>query len=382
MRINRLLVCIFFIAAFLTGCASPALTVVSSPVPPAVSPTRTPFLPATDTPAPTVASATPTSPATETVTLTPTSTPTPPPSLQVNLAAVGDMMLARTVGDQVLARGPEIVFAGVQSVLDSADVLVGNLECAITDGGERQLKSYTFAAPPETAQALALAGFDLLSLANNHAMDYGSQGLFDTRDNLGQSGIASVGAGENSAQAHAPVILERNGLRLAFLAYVDVPDENDGFDAHTWIATASQPGVAWADLDQITADVAAARLQADVVVVLLHSGFEIKDVAPNQRAEAHAAIDAGAALVIGSHSHLLQDIEKYHGGLIAYSLGNFVFDEYLGIVNASIILRVLLTPAGVQSYDYVPVLIQNGLPVITTIDHARGIETLVAPVAP
>ncbi|MCX6036336.1 MAG: CapA family protein, partial [Chloroflexi bacterium] len=216
MRINRLLVRIFLIAAFLTGCAAPARSVANSPEPPQrglrpdASATRTTFRPASDTPAP--ASDTPTSAATETATIAPTGTPTP--SLQVNLAAVGDIMLARTVGDQVQARGPEIVFAGVQSVLDSADVLVGNLECALTADGERQPKNYTFAAPPETAQALALAGFDVLSLANNHAMDYGSQGLFDTLDNLGQYGIASMGAGANAAEAHAPVILERHGLRL------------------------------------------------------------------------------------------------------------------------------------------------------------------------
>ena len=380
MRINRILVRIFSIAAFLTGCTAPAGNVASSPEPPDASATRTPFLPANDTPTPAPASDTPTSAAAETATLAPTGTPTPPPSLQVNLEAVGDIMLARTVGDQVQARGPEIVFAGVQSMLDSADVLVGNLECALTAGGERQPKSYTFAAPPETVQALALAGFDVLSLANNHAMDYGSKGLFDTRDNLGQFGIANVGAGANAAEAHAPVILERNGLRLAFLAYVDVPDENAGFDARTWIASASQPGIAWADLDQITTDVAAARLQADVVVVLLHSGFELNTaVALNQRAEAHAAIDAGAALVIGSHSHILQAIEQYHGGLIAYSLGNFVFDDYLGIVNATIILRVVMTPAGVESYDWVPVLIENGLPRLAAEWEAPAIGTMVAP---
>jgi poly-gamma-glutamate synthesis protein (capsule biosynthesis protein) len=376
MRINRFLISIFLITTFLTGCAAPAGIVVSIPEPPDASETQTPIFPASDTPAP--ALDTRTSSATETTTHALTGTPTP--SLQVNLDAVGDIMLARTVGDQVQAHGPAIVFAGVQSVFDSADVLVGNLECALTTSGERQPKNYTFAAPPETAEALALAGFDVLSLANNHAMDYGSTGLFDTHVHLGQYGIASVGAGANAIEAHAPVILERNGLRLAFLAYVDVPDENSGFDAHTWIATASQPGIAWADLDQIKTDVAAARLQADVVVVLLHSGFENSTViASNQRAEAHAAIDAGAALVVGSHSHILQAIEQYHDGLIAYSLGNFVFDGYKGMSNATIILQVVLTPQGLQSYDYVPVLIENGLPVIISIDNARGIETLVAP---
>ena len=379
MRNNRLLVRIFFISACLTGCAAPAGNAASSPKPMDASATRSTFLPASDTPAP--ASATLTINTTETATIAPTGTATP--SLQVNLEAVGDINLARTVGEQVQARGPEIVFAGVQSVLDSADVLVGNLECALTTGGEPQPKLYPFAAPPETAQALALAGFDVLSLANNHAIDYGSRGLFETRDNLGLYGIASVGAGANAAEAYAPVILKRNGLRLAFLAYMDVPVEISGFDARSWIATDSRPGVAWASPTQIKTDVTAAKLKADLVIVLLHAGIEITTVIGNitddQRMEAHTAIDAGAALVIGSHPHVLQKIERYHGGLIAYSLGNFVFDDYLGIANATVILRVVLDGNGVQSYDYVPVLIENGLPEITSIDQVRGIETLVAP---
>jgi poly-gamma-glutamate synthesis protein (capsule biosynthesis protein) len=350
--------------------------------------TRTPFLPVTDSPDPVQDTAFPvvdtftsTPLPLETTTSLPTSTPTP--NLTVNLDAVGDIMLARTVGQQVHAQGPQVVFAGVQPVLNTADVLVGNLECALTIENDPQHKSYTFAAPPETAQALALAGFDVLSLANNHAMDYGISGLSDTRNSLNQYGIASVGAGVNASDAHTPVILERNGLRMAFLAYADVPVENDGFDARTWIASDTQPGIAWADLNQIATGVSAARNEADVVIVLLHSGYELNSaVSTNQRAEAHAAIDAGAALVIGSHSHILQPIERYHGGLIAYSLGNFVFDDYLGIVNATIILRVVLTGAGFQSYDWVPVLIQNGMPILTNLNNVEAIGTMVAPINP
>ncbi len=289
-------------------------------------------------------------------------------------------MLARSVGDQLLAQGPQVVFAGVQSILEAADIRVGNLECAITTRETAEPKSFPLKAPPRAVQALTWAKFDLLSLANNHALDYGFQGLADTQTALSQSGIASVGAGVNDISAHTPVVLEKNGLRLAFLAYAEVMPENSGFDARSWIATQSQPGIAWADLSRIKSDVAAARLQADVVVVLLHSGYEINSrVSTDQRNAAHAAVDAGAALVIGSHPHLVQEIEPYHGGLIAYSLGNFVFDQYKGIANATIILRVVLDRSGFKSYDYVPVLIENGLPVLTSIDHVRGLETLVAP---
>ena len=343
-----------------------------------VSPTRTPFLPASDTPTSTTAPPTFTPTITDTPTATPTVTATP--SFQVKLMAVGDIMLARTVGSQLLARGPGIVFAGVQPMLNAADILVGNLECALTTSTDGQSKSYTFAAPPEAAKALAFAGFDLLSVANNHAMDFGSQGLSDTKKAVGKYGIPVVGAGANIQEAHTPVILERNGLKVAFLAYANIPDEITGFDAQSWVATASQPGIAWADPEQMKIDITAARQKSDVVVVMLHSGFENSTViSTSQRSDAYAAIDAGAALVIGSHSHILQRIEKYHGGLIAFSLGNFVFDDYLGISNATIILTVILTRQGVQSYDYLPVLIVNGLPSITKINNARGIETLVAP---
>ncbi|MGD0878842.1 MAG: CapA family protein [Anaerolineales bacterium] len=317
-----------------------------------------------------------------TVTAITTATPVP----QVTLEAVGDIMLGRTVGQQVLAKGPQIVFAGVQSALDSADVLVGNLECAITDQSQPVQKSYALKAPPQTAQALWLAGFAVLSQANNHAMDFGSTGLADTQNYLSQYGISTVGAGVDAAAAHTPVIITRNGLRMAFLAYVDVPPEKSGFDPRTWTATTASPGVAWADPGQIKSDVQAAKLHADVVIVLLHGGIEITDVInnidANQRLEAHTAIDAGAALVIGSHPHVLQQIEPYHGGLIAYSLGNFVFDQYRGVANATIILRVIMNRAGVQGYSYIPVLIVNGLPHLINAQDVPAIGTLVAPPKP
>lgn len=385
MRNNLVLIRIFILFVFLTGCgprstpADPGTEILPG------SETRTPFLPASETPSVQIFTETPTLTASPTETPSPSSTftGTPTPSMQVNLQAVGDIMMARTIGDMVLTQGPDSIFSGVQSVLETADLLVGNLECAITGGGEPQPKIYTFAAPPAAALALGLAGFDVLSLANNHAMDFGSVGLLDTRINLGQYGIASVGAGANAVEAHAPVILERNGLRVAFLAYVDVPNEFTGFDTHTWIATNTQPGVAWAYRDQIKVDVTAARLLADVVVVFLHSGYEMNDmVVAHQRGEAITAIDAGAALVIGSHPHILQAVEKYHGGLIAYSLGNFVFDDNEGISNASVILQVLLSRQGVENYHFFPVLIENGLPRLAADWEAPAIGTMVSPINP
>jgi poly-gamma-glutamate capsule biosynthesis protein CapA/YwtB (metallophosphatase superfamily) len=367
MRINPLLLLFTQAALILAGCSGGGTSTA------VVQPPTSPPVPS---PLSVVVSPTPT----ETPTVTPTSSPTP--TFRVSLEAVGDIMLARTVGEQVLAKGPQVVFAGVQSVLDSADIRIGNLECALTERGSPEKKTFPLKAPPQAARALALGKFDVLSLANNHAMDFGIAGLTDTQAALHNAGIATVGAGAYANAAHAPVIIERNGLRLAFLAYADVMPENSGFDAHRWIATETSPGIAWADPALIRKDVGSAKLQADLVIVLLHSGYEINSrVSFDQRTEAQAAIDAGAALVVGSHPHIVQAIEQYHGGLIAYSLGNFVFDQYQGIENASIILRVVLDRSGVVSHDYVPVLIENGLPGITPIENVRGIETLVAPVS-
>jgi poly-gamma-glutamate capsule biosynthesis protein CapA/YwtB (metallophosphatase superfamily) len=293
--------------------------------------------------------------------------------------AVGDLMLGRSVGDHMQSQGPASVFAGVASTLRQADLLAGNLECVISDQGTPQFKSFTFQAPPAAIDALSSVGFDVVSLANNHSMDYGLDGLADMLARLREGGVNSVGAGADAEAAEAPVILERNGVHVAFLSYVNVPVESrTAFDTHSWAAAVEKPGVAWGEPDTIARDVAAAKTLADVVVVLLHSGLE-SNVAVNsiQRTLAHAAVDAGAALVIGAHSHTLQPVERYKDGIIAYSLGNFVFDGFTTPSNYSAIFTATLTPTGVESYDWVPVVIEKGLPRLATPAEAAVILPLV-----
>jgi poly-gamma-glutamate capsule biosynthesis protein CapA/YwtB (metallophosphatase superfamily) len=281
----------------------------------------------------------------------------------VRLMAVGDVMLARSIGRRIRADGPGSVFAGVQDVLDEADLLVVNLECAITTSRDQEDKHYTFRAPPAAAKALAKAGVDVAGLANNHAMDWGEAGLADSMRLLAGSGIATPGAGTDRAAAHAPRILERNGLRVAFLAYVDAFAEAAGFNTKTWRAGPRTPGLAIADAAVIRRDVEAARGIADVVVVLIHAGYEYSP-APNaeQRAYAKAALDGGAALVLGHHPHVLQGSQRSEGRLVAWSLGNFVFDKMGGEASRSTILDVELTRDGVSSVRWIPVQLVDGLP--------------------
>jgi poly-gamma-glutamate synthesis protein (capsule biosynthesis protein) len=282
------------------------------------------------------------------------------PETVIHLAAVGDIMLDRTLG-AVLQQGKlDHPFAFVADGLRAADITVGNLESALGDVGQPAAKSYTFRAPPAAAEALALAGFDVMSLANNHGMDYGPEALLQGLGLLREQAIGTIGAGANAAEARAPYIAEVKGLTLAFLGYVHVPVEaRSHFDTASWTATAGTPGLAWGDPEAIAADVTAVRPQADVVIVVLHSAYEyVEAPSPPQVAAAKAAIDAGADLVIGHHAHILQGVEFYNGGVIVYGLGNFAF--VIDGPPETAILNVWLDKDGVRQLEIVPAVIQSG----------------------
>ncbi|GAA1144042.1 CapA family protein [Ornithinicoccus hortensis] len=296
----------------------------------------------------------------------PTSEPEPEPGV-VSLAVVGDLMLGRTAGDRILSDGPEAPLVAVQPLLDEADLTVGTLETAIGTAGAPEPKAYTFQAPPESVATLEHGGFDVLTLANNHSMDFGADGLAQTIEVLDAAGIGHVGAGADAAAAHAPVVLERNGLSVAFLAYADVPEESGGYPMSTWTATGSSPGIAWADPEEISTAVADLARRHDHVVVLLHSGTEGSDEPDEaQRRAARAALDAGATLVLGSHPHVLQAIEVHDGQLVAWSLGNFVFDGFDGYYGdrgvESVVLSITLDRDGVTDVTTEPVRLVDGFP--------------------
>ena len=297
---------------------------------------------------------------TQAITLTPSATP----SKRVTMVAVGDIMLGRSIGTLIEADGPTAPFIFTYETLSKADITIGNLECPITTRGSAVDKSYAFRAPILAGESLAFAGFDLVSLANNHVLDFGKPGLEDTLRILNQKNINPVGAGMNAEIAYAPVHMEINGLRLGFLAFLDVPTTD--YDYREWEAGQSEAGVAWAHVEKVRQAVSTAKKDADVVIVLVHNGYEmVQTVSEDQQTFAHLAIDSGADLVIGSHPHVLQRIEPYQDGLIVYSMGNFVFDNFLYPPNYSGILSVVLSPGGVESYEMIDVVIQlNGVPQI------------------
>jgi poly-gamma-glutamate capsule biosynthesis protein CapA/YwtB (metallophosphatase superfamily) len=288
-----------------------------------------------------------------------------PQSGGADLAFVGDIMLGRSLGERIAAGGGEAVFASVEPILQSADIAVGNLECAIGEGGTPAPKAFTFLAPPPSASLIRAAGVDLVTLANNHILDYGLDTFVQTREYLKENEIRYVGAGANDDEAHQPVILDAGGFHFAFLAYAEVPVEYlSGFDPRSWTAGPRKPGIAWADDDRIRSDIRAlGESSADVVIVLYHFGTEGM-AAPNGRQVrlAHLAVDSGADLVIGTHTHVVQSEEDYRDGRIFYSLGNFVFDGFTGASNRGVILWITLSGEREISTRLIPVMIVDGIP--------------------
>ncbi len=240
-------------------------------------------------------------------------------SAVVSIAFVGDLMFARDVVTVMETDGAAYPFERVGTLLGGTDLLVGNLEGTFTDRGEALEKTYAFRAPPALIETLRLAGFDAVSLANNHALDFGTVGLDDTTAALASVGLGWFGAGDTASEAMAPLILDGGGVTVALLGFSEVADSN--------FATSGQAGVARAELDSIREAVSEAQVLADYVVVMMHFGSEYVSMPTEaQQALARAAIDAGAVAVVGSHSHVLQPWERYGGGVIVYGLGNFVFD--------------------------------------------------------
>ncbi|OXM84197.1 hypothetical protein CF651_22245 [Paenibacillus rigui] len=239
----------------------------------------------------------------------------------VNLSFIGDVMFASKVEDLLKKNGWDYPFQFVSDNLKKADITVANLETPFTTQGTAQSKEYVYRSSPEALPALQAAGIDLVNTANNHIMDYGQIGLLDTLDYLDKAGVKRVGTGRDSDEAYKPVIMERSGVKIAFLGFSRVVPDN------SWYAGKNKPGVAGTYSPELPLEaIASAREQADLVVVIAHWGVERQNNAAKEQTDlAHKYIDQGADLVIGSHPHVVQGFEQYKGKWIAYSLGNFIF---------------------------------------------------------
>jgi hypothetical protein len=261
-----------------------------------------------------------------------------------------------------LRADPQRVLAPIAPVLAGADVAVVNLETAITERGTPQLKEFTFRTSPIALAALGAAGVDAVSMANNHALDYGPDGLADSlAAKAATPSPAVVGIGASAAEAFTPWRLDVKGQRVSVIAATQVLDGNL---VASWSATDTQGGLAAAkEVDRLLAAVQAARLDSDTVVVFVHWGTE-GETCPSeaQRVLGQQLVDAGADLVVGSHTHRLQGAGRLGTAFVGYGLGNFVWYNESGPAGVSGVLQVTATGRDVDAYSWAPAQIRGGVP--------------------
>ncbi|MBI4191001.1 MAG: CapA family protein [Betaproteobacteria bacterium] len=341
----------------------------------------------------------------------------------MTLFAVGDVCVNRD--------NPDSIFSLCSSAIKKADIAFCQLETMYTERGSPSVvAAVALRAHPRNISAFTFAGFDVASLAGNHVMDWGADGLADTIELLERNNIRAVGAGKNIAEARKPVIIERKGVRTAFLAY------NSILLHPSYCAEADKPGCApirvstvyepieygqpgcpariltFADRNDLEAmknDIVNAKRSADLVVLSIHWGLHFTPavLATYQREVGYAAVDAGADLIIGTHAHILKGIEVYKGKVITYSLGNFAFDLSLTAEHfetpkrkellkfypnrkffedypsypfpidsrKTILLKCFISKKGVQRVSLLPVFINNqGQPEILTRKDKKSLE--------
>lgn len=271
------------------------------------------------------------------------------------IVAGGDVLLDRGVrGAMTAARDPLLPFRGLKPLLTGADVVLANLECPLASSCAPIPKPFSFRGDPELAPVLRQAGFTALSLANNHAYDCGREALLETAAHLEAAGILPVGAGADLEAARRGRRLTVRGIRLALLAFVDMPLEG-------LMPLADRPGPALWDQEASPAAVAAARGAADVVVVSLHWGGEYSPVpAPEQQRIAALLATAGADVIVGHHPHVVQPVERVGRTLVFYSLGNLVFDPLREEAAAGLLARLRFTTAGLNEASIAPTRIEAG----------------------
>ncbi len=359
----RLILGAFAIVLILFGC-TPAQ------VRPTPFPTFTPLggfqilgvdtaAPGTETPTP--QAATPTQSTGPDPTQQPSSTPSPsitdsPPL--ISMVFTGQIVPARCVQAETDRRGSaDYIYENVRDLISNADLAVGTLNAAITDTPPMTgcVETFVLVGSPIQADAMANAGFDLMSIATNHIKNCGltscgDDAFYDTLDNLARVGIQAVGAGENSAQAIAPVIVEVSGVRFGFVSLGQI--EPLAF------AGEETPGIGVLNEENLRSAIAAARKGSDVVILLPHWGPEYTHL-PNfsQMNLARIAVEAGADLVVGNHTHYIQAYVQHLGVPIFFGLGNFIFDQTQEPQRQqSLIVRMLFQGPEILSYEIFPVM--------------------------
>lgn len=284
----------------------------------------------------------------------------PPKALSISI--VGDLLMDGSVRKQIDKFGVEYPWEKVQEYFQNDDITIGNLETSITTKGSKwEDKQFNFKSDPKNVKAMKDAGIDLVSLANNHSLDFGYDGFLDTLNYLDEGDIKRVGGGKNKEEALKGVVIDKNGYKVGILAFSRVIPSVD------WYATNNRPGLLGlydSHVKHVLERITEMKKEVDILVLSVHWGVELSTVPRDEEIIlAKKLIDAGADIIMGHHPHVLQGIEIYKGKPIFYSLGNFVFGVKNELTSNTMIAQINYTDGKVDYIKIVPCTIVGGRPI-------------------
>jgi len=274
-------------------------------------------------------------------------------SQEIVILGSGDTMMGSWAESLISDSGYAYPFQHLQSEISGADIFFTNLEAPFGTTGAAFDKRFTFRVNPSLVDVLLAGEINLVSLANNHTMDYGADCLNETIDTLEKNNIKYAGAGFSLKEARKPAIIEVKGKRIGFLSYsLTFPEE-------FW-ATDTTAGTCFPYESFVFADVKSLKQTTDFVIVACHWGAELTEQPkPYQTKFGHRLIDSGANLILGHHPHIVQGIENYKGKYIVYSLGNFIFGSYSESARDSFLFRLTLREPGETIAQIIPINVYN-----------------------
>ncbi|WP_018750461.1 CapA family protein [Paenibacillus sanguinis] len=292
----------------------------------------------------------------------------------------GDTMFSGKVQERLEKKGYDFPYAYIRELFEQDDLSLLNLETPVTEGGQpAENKAYVFKSPVKALAPMVKAGVDAVGLANNHILDQGISGLKDTLKALQEHNIAYAGAGHDEGEAYAPVYLERKGIKVALLSFSRVVPKS------SWAAGANHAGVASVYSPKRALEaIRTAKENADLVLVMSHWGKERTTVLEEHQQElAHAYIDAGADLIIGSHPHVIQGLEQYKGKWIVYSTGNFIFTKSKDPKTwETAVFAAVYTKEGACRLRLIPYRTELGQPVPMNAEEGSKLLNEIAEISP
>ncbi len=360
---------ILFLTVILTACQTSAAM-------PSIEPTQ----PTALDPLITTASPSPTLTSLPTLTASPSAVPSPTPTITpipvTTILFTGNIVPARCVQATIDATGDtDYIYKEVKDIISQADIAVGVFNGTMSDYPTHTgcVPTYVLVGSPGNADAMQRAGFDVMSVATNHIkdcgkLDCGDRAFFDTLDNLRRVNILPVGAGKNAQEALQPVVVTVNGVRFGFVSLGQL--QQGGV-----FATDEKAGIAELTSENIVSATAATKKVADVVIFMPHWGPENVS-SPNwlQRNLAHEIVEAGADIVVGNHTHVVQGLQEISAVPVFYGLGNFVFDQWQHDRQQAVILKLMFQGAKYIGYEFIPTRVEeNGTVHIADSEEAAEI---------